>query len=246
VVMINFAVDPVVLEPLVPNGTILDSWNGLTFVSLVGFLFANTRVLGIPIPGHRTFEEVNLRFYVRRPVGAEMRRGVTFIRELVPRRAIAAIARVMYNEPYRALPMRHQFGSTRVDGAPERVEYGWQVEGEWSSLHVVPTGRGDRPARESQEEFITEHYWGYTRQRDGTTVEYRVEHPPWRVWQVEGTTIAGNLDAVYGNNFAGILRERPASAFMAEGSAVTVMTPRRLELSESASSRQAPIISGAT
>src|SRR5437868_4674417 len=109
-VMLNYTVDASRLESLVPRGTILDIWRGSTFVSLVGFLFANTRILGVPVPGHRTFEEVNLRFYVRRELPDEQRRGVTFIRELVPRRAIALTARLAYNEPYLATPMRHDFG----------------------------------------------------------------------------------------------------------------------------------------
>ncbi len=227
-VMINFAVDPAVLEPFVPDGTALDSWNGATFVSLVGFLFANTRLLGVPIPWHRTFEEVNLRFYVRRTVNQDVRRGVTFVRELVPRRAIAGVARAIYNEPYRALPMRHQFGAPGPDGVPRRVEYGWRSHGEWTSLAVAPIGSGRRVVPESQEEFITEHFWGYTRQRDGTTIEYQVEHPQWRVWDVEPPVIAGNLASVYGTALAAILRERPASAFLADGSAVTVHAPQRL------------------
>src|SRR6476620_1797845 len=111
--MLNYHVDPGVLHPLVPRGTELDTFAGQTFVSLVGFLFANTRVLGMPIPAHRTFEEVNLRFYVRRRVGSETRRAVTFIKELVPRPLIAKLARLAYNEPYRSAPMRHTF--ERVD-----------------------------------------------------------------------------------------------------------------------------------
>jgi uncharacterized protein YqjF (DUF2071 family) len=226
--MLNFVVEPSVLQPFVPDGTTLDRWRGVAFVSLVGFLFANTRVLGIPIPGHRTFEEVNLRFYVRRTLPDEVRRGVTFIRELVPRRAIAATARAIYNEPYRALPMRHRFGVVRPDGVPAHVEYGWRSGGGWTSLDVVTSGAGQTPAPESLEEFITEHYWGYTRQRDGSTVEYQVEHPPWRVWQVEAARISGDLEAVYGPALAAVLSQSRSSAFLADGSAVTVYPPRRL------------------
>jgi uncharacterized protein YqjF (DUF2071 family) len=225
--MLNFAVAPSLLEPLVPAGTTLDTWRGSTFVSLVGFLFADTRVLGISIPGHRTFEEVNLRFYVRRDTTAETRRGVTFIRELVPRRAIAWTARLAYNEPYRALPMRHRFGPLRLDGVPERVEYAWRGD-RWTSLSCSVISAPRQAAPGSEEEFITEHYWGYTRQRDGGTVEYRVEHPRWRVWTVDAS-IDGDLEAIYGREFAAILGSPPASAFLADGSAVTVFAPARLD-----------------
>ena len=109
--MLNYRVDAALLEPFVPHGTTLDDWQGTTYVSLVGFLFRDTRVLGVPIPLHRDFEEVNLRFYVRREADGEVRRGVTFIKEIVPRPAIATVARLAYNEPYVALPMRHSIAA---------------------------------------------------------------------------------------------------------------------------------------
>jgi uncharacterized protein len=230
-VMLNYVVEPSVLRPFVPRGTELDVWQGLTFVSLVGFLFAKTRVLGIPIPWHRTFEEVNLRFYVRRDVGGEVRRAVTFIHELVPRTAIALVARAAYNEPYRALPMRHHFGPSRADGAPAAVQYEWRVAHEWTTLRAEPSGDGCVAAEGSQEAYVTEHYWGYTRQRDGGTVEYRVEHPRWRVWTVPAPELRGDLTALYGPAMARILGDVPSSAFLADGSAVAVSAPARLPAS---------------
>jgi uncharacterized protein YqjF (DUF2071 family) len=227
-VMLNFTVEPSLLEPLVPRGTAQDFWRDSAFVSLVGFLFANTRILGVAVPAHRTFEEVNLRFYVRRDVGGETRRGVTFIRELVPRRAIALTARLTYNEPYLALPMRHDFGPLRPDGVPSRVEYGWRARSGWAHLACSLSSTSRAAAPRSQEEFITEHYWGYTRQRDGETVEYQVEHPRWRVWDAVAPTVEGDLESIYGREFASILCSPPASAFVADGSPVTVYAPTRL------------------
>jgi uncharacterized protein len=227
-VMLNYVVEPTLLRPLVPRGTELDTWHGLAFVSLVGFLFDDTRVLGVPIPGHRTFEEVNLRFYVRRDVDGAARRGVTFIRELVPRAAIALVARAAYNEPYRALPMRHRFEPKRADGIPGAVRYEWRVANEWTTLSAEPKGDGRVALDGSQEAFITEHYWGYTRQRRGGTVEYRVDHPRWRVWTVPAPTLRGNLGQVYGAEMGAILAGAPASAFLADGSRVTVSAPARL------------------
>jgi uncharacterized protein YqjF (DUF2071 family) len=226
-VMLNYAVDPALLRPFVPKGTELDSWEGRTYVSLVGFLFANTRVLGVPIPFHTTFEEVNLRFYVRRTVGTEDRRAVTFIRELVPRSAIAFVARRAYNEPYLALPMRHAYGPTLND-VPSTIEYGWKVGGEWSDVRIRPRGPSRLVTAGSQEEFITEHYWGYTRQRDDSTVEYRVAHPSWRVCCADVTEVTGDLAALYGAELARMLHEPPVSAFLAVGSPVTVFAPRSI------------------
>lgn len=226
--MVNFEVDPDLLRPLVPAGTDLDFWNGKTFVSLVGFLFADTRVLGIPVPGHRTFEEVNLRFYVRRESNGEVRRGVTFIRELVPRVAIALTARALYNEAYDAVAMGHRFAPMRDDGIPQRVEYSWKNRRGWAGISCSASGAGSLPPAGSQEEFITEHYWGYTRQRDGGTIEYRVAHPHWRVWQAHDPVITGDPEPTYGTEFTAIMRQSPSSAFLADGSPVTVFSPTRI------------------
>ena len=227
--MLNFRVDPALLAPFVPRGTTLDHWQGATYVSLVGFLFRDTRVLGIPVPLHRDFEEVNLRFYVRRDVNGELRRGVTFIREIVPRAAIAVAARLAYNEPYVALPMRHAIGSQpNVDAAPSTIRYEWRQRTGWSTLAVEASGLAIALASGSEAEFITEHYWGYTRQRDGGTVEYRVTHPRWRTWTVLAAAVHGDLSALYGAELGDVLRRPPDSAFLAEGSAIAVHMPTRL------------------
>jgi uncharacterized protein YqjF (DUF2071 family) len=229
-VMLNYRVPPALLQPYVPRGTELDTWQGITYASVVGFLFQRTRVLGVPVPLHRDFEEVNLRFYVRHVTpGGEVRRGVTFIRELVPRAAIATIARLGYNEPYVAVPMRHHLGPRTADtGTFSRVEYGWKSGGTWNAVAVEPSGPGAALVAGSLEEFITEHYWGYTAQRDGGTIEYRVEHPSWRVWQAGAASLTGDHRRLYGDALAAAIAGPPDSAFLAEGSAISVSLPRRL------------------
>lgn len=224
--MLNYEAPPDLLAPLVPAGVELDRWNGTLYVSVVGFLFHDTRVLGLVIPRHRTFQEVNLRFYVRRHVDDETRRGVVFIRELVPRRAIASVARLMYNEPYQALPMRHRLTTTQSGGVERRFE--WRAEGSWTGIHARTEGPPRPLERDTEEEFITEHYWGYTRQRDGGTIEYRVDHPRWNVWNAADARIDGDVVPVYGPMFARVLSGPPRSAFVADGSPVTVFAPRRI------------------
>lgn len=228
--MLNFEVPRVLLEPHVPAGTVLDDWEGRTYLSLVGFLFRDTRLKGVPVPGHRHFEELNLRFYVRRKVAGEVRRGVTFLKELVPRRVVALVARLTYNEPYEARPMRHRLGPLQPEGSlPAVVEYGWhEGRDRWGRLVVAPAGPPESLVRGSEAEFITAHYWGYTRQRDGGTIEYRVEHPPWQVAPVHTALVEGNLTALYGPDLAEVLQRRPTSAFLAAGSRVTVFTPSRI------------------
>ena len=222
--MFNYEMDPSLLVPLVPRGTELDAWNGTTYASIVAFRFQRTRILGIPVPLHRDFEEANLRFYVRRQSGAELRRGVVFIREIVPRRAVAALARWLYNEPYRALPMR-----SSIETTPHlSVQYSWQISSVW---HTVAARAGQPlapPAARSFEQFIAEHYWGYTRQRDGSTIEYHVTHPPWAVVPAESHRIDADLTALYGPAFAACLAQ-PLSVFLAAGSLVTVSRPVPLE-----------------
>jgi uncharacterized protein YqjF (DUF2071 family) len=229
--MLNYDAPAPLLQPLVPRGTELDWWNGIAMVSMVGFRFLDTRVLGVPIPGHRDFDEVNLRFYVRRRGDdGEWRRAVVFVRELVPRRAIALVARWCYNEPYTAVPMRHELDvADAANGQPGRAAYAWRLAGRWHRLEVRTLGRAAVPDSGSESAFITDHYWGYTIQRDGRTKEYRVEHPPWRVWPATEAQFDCDVSAVYGAAFAECLEARPRSAFLAEGSAVTVYRGRHLD-----------------
>jgi uncharacterized protein YqjF (DUF2071 family) len=227
--MLNYRVDPALLAPHVPQGTTLDSHNGATWISLVGFLFDDTRVLGVKVPLHVTFEEINLRFYVRRDSGEEVRRGVVFIKEIVPRRAIATVAKLAYNEPYETRRMGH-YVAPRALNDPVHVSYSWAPRlGGWGHITIDTTEALPRPiAAGSEEEFISEHYWGYTRQRDGGTVEYRVEHPRWRVWQSARATVTGDVLGLYGHAFAQMLEQPPDSAFLAEGSAESVHLPERI------------------
>lgn len=228
--MLNYEVDPSLLEPHVPRGTTLDLWRGRALVSMVGFRFLRTRVLGLPIPFHQDFDEVNLRFYVRyRTPEGEDRRGAVFISEIVPRRAIAWVARAFYNESYRALPMRHAVSLPIAPGSDAgEAAYEWKLGGRYHRLAARVSGEPALPPEDSEERFITEHYWGYSAQRDGSTVEYGVEHPPWRVWIADDAEFACDVAALYGSGFVEPLGRPPSSAFVAEGSPVIVRKGRRL------------------
>jgi uncharacterized protein YqjF (DUF2071 family) len=225
-VMLNYEVNPQLLTPHVPAGTELDLWNGTSLVSVVGFLFLQTRVFGIPIPFHRDFEEVNLRFYVRRKTELGWRRGVVFIKEIVPRAAIAITARTLYNEPYIALPMKHRIvGET---GSVKSAEYSWHFRRRWNRLQLTTQGDAQALVEGSEAEFITEHYWGYNAQRDGSTLEYQVEHPRWQVYDAAEATLDCDVAHLYGEQFHESLMRKPTSAFLAEGSAVSVYRGVRL------------------
>jgi uncharacterized protein YqjF (DUF2071 family) len=222
-VMLNYSVEADWLKPFAPSGVELDFWQGKTYVSMVGFLFLRTRVMGWRLPLHVDFEEVNLRFYVRRLTPNGWRRGVVFIKEIVPRRLIASVARVCYNENYVAMPMRHRIemenGTLRHEGT---VEYAWRHQGRWNALSATTAGAARLPAEKSAAEFITEHYWGYTARRNGGCAEYHVEHPRWAVWEAKDAALDCDTGCLYGPQFVEALGGRPDSAFVAEGSLVTV------------------------
>jgi uncharacterized protein YqjF (DUF2071 family) len=224
--MLNFEIEPAVLAQLVPRGTELDSWNGKTFVSMVGFLFLRTRVFGLSIPFHQNFEEVNLRFYVRRKAADGWRRGVVFIKEIVPRTAIAFVARRFYNEPYISLPMTHQIVDT--EAKVKSAEYSWYFAGKDNRLKLTTNTSALTLADGSEAEYITEHYWGYNTQRDGSTLEYEVEHPRWRVYETSDAKLECDVIGLYGASFRESLNGKPASAFLAEGSRITVYQGARI------------------
>jgi len=226
-VMLNYEVEPSLLSRYVPPGTSLDSFEGRIYVSLVGFRFCRTKLLGrFPIPFHADFDEVNLRFYVRRKEGGDDQRGVVFIAEVVPRRAIATTARLVYGENYTCLPMRHRI-EARESG--KTAEYQWKVDGQWCKLSAQTVGFPGHPQEGSLEQFITEHYWGYSAQRTGGCLEYHVSHVPWQVWATTLAGFEGDASTLYGSELGRVIRGRPASAFVADGSPVIVFRGNRIQ-----------------
>jgi uncharacterized protein YqjF (DUF2071 family) len=226
-VMLNYEVDAALLKNYVPPGTELDAFQGKTLISLVGFRFLRTKLFGIlPLAFHTNFDEVNLRFYVRRRLRDENRRGVVFIREVVPRRAIALLARLVYGENYSAHPMRH---TVRTVETGRVVQYEWKLKRDWCVMDAQALGAPVEPHEGSLEQFITEHYWGYSARRGGGCLEYHVSHVPWRVWPSRSAGFKGNADSLYGSELSAILHRPPDSAFVADGSPVLVFRATRIE-----------------
>ena len=221
-VMLSYEIEPAILAPHVPRGCELDAWAGRTFVSVVAFQFLRTRVAGIPVPFHRHFDEVNLRFYVRRRAADGWRRGVVFVKELVPRRAIALVARALYGENYVAVPMRHSI--VAADGSTT-LAYEWWRGARWEGVSAIVSGAPSLPPDDAEETFITEHYWGYSRQASGATLEYQVEHPRWRVWRATRPALSCDVASLYGPPFTSALSSPPRTAFVADGSRVVVRRP---------------------
>lgn len=216
----NYALDRSVLEPLLPYGTELDEFNGVYYGSLVGFYFQRVKLFGqLSVPFHREFEEFNLRFYVRRKTSTGWKRGVVFVKEIVPKFAITLVANTLYGEPYATHPMRHQFG---LDGQFQHIKYEWKVGSDWNYIEVDADQNGHALTPASEEAFITEHYWGYTSRGAGRTSEYEVVHPAWQIYPVHSHAVHCSVATLYGDTFASFFEVPPVSVFLAEGSAVTI------------------------
>ena len=217
--MFNYEIEPSVLYPYLPRGTELDFWNNTCYISLVGFMFLNTRIKGISIPYYRNFEEFNLRFYVRFKDKELWKRGVIFIKEIVPKRMISFIANTFYGEHYLYVPMKN---SLKENDDSLEIKYEWLFAKQWNFIKAVADKKSMVAAANSEEEFITEHYWGYTKLSETLTSEYRVTHPAWNIHKVNSFELQCNVAAMYGEKFKDYL-VKPRSVFLADGSEVAVM-----------------------
>ena len=225
--MANYEIDPKILRPYVPCHTELDSFNGICYASLVGFLFRNTKLRGLPVPFHRTFEEVNLRFYVRYKQDQQWKRGVVFMKEIVPKRMITFVANKVYGEKYATHRMKHTWTELKNELC---IDYQWRVDGNWNYMKANVEKDPEPIMENSEEEFITEHYWGYTHVNETCTGVYEVQHPRWRVHAVKSCEIKCSTEKLYGKEFAETLNQQPRSVFLAEGSPVKVMSGSRIVL----------------
>jgi uncharacterized protein YqjF (DUF2071 family) len=215
--LLNYEIDPEILQPHLPHGTELDFFKGRTFVSLVAFMFYRTKAFGIvPAFFHQTFEEINLRFYVTRKEEGQIKRGVVFIKEIVPKPILAFVARTFYSENYVSMVTSHKI-STGIS-----YEYSW---GE-NHLKVTSSNTKIEASADSLERWITEHYWGYTKVGSQKTFEYEVKHPIWNLYEVRDYTLSGDMGALYGQEFAPAFLSPPSSIFIADGSEITVHMPR--------------------
>lgn len=218
--MANYSIDKDLLLPYLPAKTELDLWNDTCYVSLVGFRFLDTRLKGIPVPFHTRFEEVNLRFYVRHLSKDGWKRGVVFIKEIAPKPVITFVANTFYGENYETMPMRHTW---KTKGERMSTEYWWKKK-RWNSFSIATEATLQQIRPGSEEEFITEHYWGYTKLKNGGTAQYEVTHPKWDVYPVREYHIDVDFGDVYGKSFDFLTKEKPVSVLLAEGSPIKVMS----------------------
>lgn len=223
----NYEVDRSLLTEFVPYGTELDLWKGKCYLSLVGFMFLNTKLLGLSIPFHINFEEVNLRFYVKRLQNDEWKRGVVFIKEIVPKPFITIVANSIYNENYETMPMGHHWEETNEE---RNVEYRWRKNANWHTFGIKAKKQAMEIEPESETEFITEHYWGYAKVSNEKTNEYEVKHPRWTSYEVLDYGIDVDFGGVYGARFNFLKNLTPASVILAEGSEIVVEHKKNLHI----------------
>lgn len=217
--LFNYEINPNLLENYVPKGTVLDLWNDKCYISLIGFMFEEVKVLGIKVPFHVNFEEVNLRFYVKRFENGIWKRGVVFIKEIVPKHAITIVANTLYKEHYQTLKMSHLRAENETS---KSFQYNWMKNKKWNSIQMTTAKNPIPIAPDSEAEFITEHYFGYTKYDEKTTIEYEVRHPRWEQHEVVNHIIEVNFESVYGKDFAFLQHLKPTSTFLALGSKITI------------------------
>ena len=228
--LFSWTVDPAVLQPITPAGLELDYWQDSTYVSLVGVRFESVRVFGLPAPP-RAYDEINLRFYVRRPAaGGDPQPGVVFIRQAVPHRLTAFVARACYGEPFIAAPTAHQFDPPAPGpaGLPRRVEYRLFRRGRWHEFWAEADYAPETPAPGSLAEFLTRRYWGYNGKPRSRSRAYRLTRPDWPVRPASHWGITPDFSDVYDAPLSTSMREAPASILLATGSKAAVSMPSRL------------------
>ena len=221
---LTYAVDPALLQSYLPPGLQCALYRGQAHVSFIAFDFLETRLKGIKVPFHVNFPEVNLRFYVQRGKAI----GVVFVRELVPRYWIAQVARTLYNEPYRAVPMRTNH---LIDSDSVHINHQFRVRGHWFNVSAASENQPYLPASDSVEHYLKEHEIGFGQTHGGRTLYYHVEHPAWRVYPNVSPQLDVDFGWVYGPQWAFLNERQPDYTLLAEGSPVTVFMPVLLEKS---------------
>ncbi len=225
IIMANYSVNPELLMPYLPNGVELDYHDNKTYVSLVGFMFKRTSLFHIPIPFFGTFEEINLRFYVKRVEGNSIKRGVVFINETVPYKSVAWLAKKLYKEHYIAIPTKNNI---EITDKSKSINYQWKINNEWNHIAVNTSNEKKPMLPDSIEEYIFEHYYGYTKINNKLAQEYKVNHPSWLINDIKEYNIKCDFKSMYGDDFAYLNNQRPDSVIIAEGSSVSINWKRNL------------------
>ena len=217
-IMANYEVEPALLMPYLPKGVELDFYQSKTYVSLVGFMFKNTSLFGVPIPFFGSFEEINLRFYVRKIEGEKIKKGVVFINETVPFKIVALLANKLFKEHYISIPTKH---SIHID-IKKNIKYEWKRNRKWNSISVSANIEKHTIEAETMEQFIFERYFGFTKINDNLSQEYRINHAKWMTNNIIEAEVTCDFENMYGKSFSVLNNTAHSSIMLAEGSLISV------------------------
>ena len=227
-VMVNYEVDQDWVQQFVPSGCELALFGGRAFVSVVLFRFHKTKFLGIPMPFFRDFPEINLRIYVNRTENGVTKRGVVFIKELIPHKLPAFVANKLFKENFFVTPMKAEYGE-------KRISY------EWGAGNVV---KGEKVGelldwqKGTEEEFIGNNFWAFKdlglgagrkgKEDRRRTCEFKITHKPWKMQRLANLELNIDFQTLYGKGWAAHINPAPTSTFYVDGSGVGVSLPNKI------------------
>lgn len=214
---VHWAVDPDVVAPLLPKGTVPDTHDGLTYVGLVAFRMHKVGWLRLPgIPYFGSFPETNVRLY---SVDAHGRRGVVFRSMDASRLIPVVMGRIGFQLPYLWSRMSVRTEGDTVDYTSSRRWPG--PRGAYSRLTVE---RGERIEEPTELEHFLTARWGLHNAFFGAAAFLPNDHPRWPLYRAELRACDENL-----LDSAGIPtpREAPVSVLYSPGVPVRLGRPSR-------------------
>ena len=215
----NYIIEPHLLDKYIPKGTVLEEHNGKHYVSLVAFRYSQTRLLNIQVPFHTNFEEINLRFYVKRKIAPHVWRSeVAFTKLFFPKTALTFVAKHIYKENYETKRMRHNWSE---NDRQLLTSYGLK-KNRWHDFELMTEKESNVIDAHSSEAFFSKHYWGTSQINDNSCTIYKIEHPEWKVFRVNDWKINFDFNKVFGSEFKHLTDNKPESVYLYDGSEVVV------------------------
>lgn len=190
--MLHWPLDPALVAPLLPAGTVPDVLDGVTYVGLVPFVMSRVRILGTPpLPHLSGFPETNVRLYAVDPVSG--RRGVVF-RSLEAARLLPVLAaRASYRLPYLWARMAVRHGPGTVAYETSRRWPGPRGAGGRVRVRI-----GEPVAADELALFLTARWGLFSTWYGGRTAFAPVDHPAWPLHRAELLDLSDDLVALAG------------------------------------------------
>lgn len=215
----NYIISPEILENYLPAYTIIDYFKGNCFTSLVGFPFRNVEIAGMKIPFYTDFEEINLRFYVKRFDGTTWRKGTVFISEIANKSALKFLANSFLHEKYQTLETRQEI---KENSELIETKYSWRTWMNWQFLNLISEKPSESVAEGTEAHFIMDRSSGYQKYDTATTNEYGISHPKWNIYPIRSFDINVDFEESFDSNFPVLNETLPHSVILARGSSVAV------------------------